>query len=187
MSRSVDERVVEMQFDNKQFESGIKTSMKSLENLKKGLNFDAATKSLSNIEKATRNFSVAGIEKGVDLISSKFTNLGIVGVTALQRITNEAITAGTQLVKSLSLDPVMQGFQEYELQMGSIQTILANTQSKGSTLNDEKYWYVYCGRRRSGYFRCVYQRFGQLSSSFRLEFSPGSNCYVPVVPGNRGW
>lgn len=136
MSRSVDERVVEMQFDNKQFESGIKTSMKSLENLKKGLNFDAATKSLSNIEKATRNFSVAGIEKGVDLISSRFTNLGIVGVTALQNITNAAINAGTQMVKALTIDPVLTGFNEYETKMGAITTILTNTASKGTTLED---------------------------------------------------
>ena len=136
MSKSVDERVVEMQFDNKQFESGIKQSLKSLENLRKGLNFDKATKSLANIEKATKNFSVAGLEKSVDLISSKFTNLGIVGVTALQRITNAAITAGSNLVKSLTLDPVLTGFQEYETKMGAITTILTNTASKGTTLED---------------------------------------------------
>lgn len=136
MSKSVDERVVEMQFDNKQFESGIKQSLKSLENLRKGLNFDKATKSLANIEKATKNFSMAGLEKSVDLISSKFTNLGIVGVTALQRITNAAITAGSNLVKSLTLDPVLTGFQEYETKMGAITTILTNTASKGTTLED---------------------------------------------------
>lgn len=136
MSKSVDQRVVEMQFDNKQFESGIKTSLKSLENLRKGLNFDKATKSLANIEKATKNFSVAGLEKSVDLIASKFTNLGIVGVTALQRITNAAITTGSNLIKSLTLDPVLTGFQEYETKMGAITTILTNTASKGTTLED---------------------------------------------------
>ena len=136
MSRSVDERVVEMQFDNKQFESGIKTSLKSLDNLKKGLNFDSASKSLSNIEKQVKGFSLAGIEKGVDLISSRFTNLGIVGVTALQNITNAAINAGTQMVKALTIDPVLTGFNEYETKMGAITTILTNTASKGTTLED---------------------------------------------------
>ena len=138
MSRSVDERVVEMQFDNKQFESGIKTSLKSLDNLKKGLKFDSASKSLSNIEKQVKGFSLSGIEKGVDLISSRFTNLGIVGVTALQNITNAAITAGENLLKSITIDPIMSGFKEYETKINSIMTILTNTSSKGTTLDDVK-------------------------------------------------
>lgn len=136
MSKKVDERVVEMQFDNKQFESGIKTSMRSLDNLKKGLNFDGATKSLDKISSSSKNIDFSAMQKGIETVSSKFTTLGIIGVTALQNITNAAIHAGTNLVKSLTLDPIISGFQEYELQLGSIQTILANTQSKGSTLND---------------------------------------------------
>lgn len=136
MSKKVDERVVEMQFDNKQFEAGIKTSMRSLDNLKKGLNFDGATKSLDKISSSSKNIDFSAMQKGIETVSSKFTTLGIIGVTALQNITNAAIHAGTNLVKSLTLDPIISGFQEYELQLGSIQTILANTQSKGSTLND---------------------------------------------------
>nr|DAL27798.1 MAG TPA_asm: tail tape measure [Caudoviricetes sp.] len=136
MSKSVDERVVEMQFDNKQFESGIKTSLKSLDNLKKGLNFESATKSLSKMESASQKFSLSGIEKGIDIISSRFTNLGIVGVTALQNITNAAINAGTRMVKALTIDPVLTGFNEYETKMNAITTILTNTASKGSTLDD---------------------------------------------------
>lgn len=136
MSRSVDERVVEMQFDNKQFESGIKTSLKSLDNLKRGLNFDSASKSLSHIEKQAKGFSLAGIEKGVDIISNRFTNLGIIGITALQNITNAAINAGTRMIKALTIEPVLTGFNEYETKMGAITTILTNTASKGTTLED---------------------------------------------------
>ena len=136
MGKKVDERVVEMQFDNKQFEAGIKTSMRSLDNLKKGLNFDGATKSLDKISTSTKNIDFGVMQKGIETVSSKFTTLGIIGVTALQNITNAAIHAGTNMLKSLTLDPIISGFQEYELQLGSIQTILANTQSKGSTLND---------------------------------------------------
>ena len=136
MSKSVDERVVEMQFDNKQFESGIKKSLKSLDNLKKGLNIESATKSLSKLESASQKFSLSGIEKGIDIISSRFTNLGIVGVTALQNITNAAINAGTRMVKALTIDPVLTGFNEYETKMNAITTILTNTASKGTTLDD---------------------------------------------------
>jgi cysteinyl-tRNA synthetase len=55
-------------------------------------------------------------------------------VTALANITNSAINAGKQLVSSLTIDPIKLGFQEYETQINAIQTILANTSSKGTTL-----------------------------------------------------
>lgn len=136
MSTTIDERIVQMQFDNKQFESGVQTSLKSLDRLKSGLNLEESAKSLQNLEKAGRSFSLANVASSVESISSRFTNLGIVGITTLQRITNSAITAGTQLVKSLTLDPVMTGFNEYETKMNAITTILTNTQDKGTTLDD---------------------------------------------------
>ena len=136
MSRSVDERVVSMQFDNKQFESGVQTSLKSINNLKKSLNFDSAAKSFSQIEKSSHNVNLSSLQSSVEAIASRFTNLGIIGVTALQNITNSAIRTGEQLIKSLTLEPVLTGFTEYETKMNSIQTILTNTASKGTTLDD---------------------------------------------------
>lgn len=136
MSSTIDERIVQMQFDNKQFESGIQTSLKSLDRLKNGLDLEGSAKSLKNLEKAGRSFSLANVASSVESVASRFSNLGIVGMTALQRITNSAITAGTQLVKSLTLDPVSMGFSEYETKMNAITTILTNTQDKGTTLDD---------------------------------------------------
>lgn len=136
MSKSVDQRVVEMRFDNKQFESGVKESLGSVDRLKKGLNFEGSVKSLSNLEKAGKSFSLSSISDGVDAIAKKFTNLGIVGVTALQNITNRAVDAGMRIAKSLTIEPVLTGFQEYETKMNSITTILTNTKSKGTTLDD---------------------------------------------------
>lgn len=136
MSRSVDERVVSMQFDNKQFESGVQTSLKSINNLKKSLNFDSAAKSFSQIEKSSHNVNLSSLQSSVEAIASRFTNLGIIGVTALQNITNSAIRTGEQLIKSLTVEPVLTGFTEYETKMNSIQTILTNTASKGTTLDD---------------------------------------------------
>ena len=134
MTKNVDERIVKMQFDNNQFEKGIGTTLKSLDNLKSGLNFDGAIKNLGNLERAGRSFSLEGIGQGVDLIASRFTALGIVGVTALANIANSALYAGKQLVSSLTVDPIITGFHEYETKMGAIQTILTNTASKGTTL-----------------------------------------------------
>ena len=136
MSKSVEQRIVEMRFDNKQFESGVQESLGTVDRLKKRLNFEESEKSLSNLEKAGKNFSLSSISDSVDTIAKKFTNLGIIGVTALQNITNRAIDAGIQFAKSLTLEPIMSGFSEYETKMNAITTILTNTKSKGTTLDD---------------------------------------------------
>ena len=136
MTKSIDERIVEMQFNNKQFESGIGTSLKSIDKLKAGLNFDKAANSLSGLERAGHTFSLAGISDTLDAISNKFSALGIVGITVLQNITNAAINAGTNIVKALTIDPIKTGLEEYETKMNSITTILTNTASKGTTLDD---------------------------------------------------
>ena len=136
MNNSVDERVVSMKFDNKQFESGVKTSLKSLDNLKNGLNLDASAKSLSTLNKVGKAFSLAGIAQGVDLIASRFTTLGIIGMTTLQNLTNSAVNTGKRLIAALTIDPIKTGLQEYETKIGAIQTILTNTATKGTTLED---------------------------------------------------
>ena len=136
MSANVDKRIVEMQFDNAQFENGIQTSIKSLDNLEKSLNLkDAATKGFQAVADASKNLDLTSIANNVDTISSRFTNLGIIGVTVLQNITTAAMRAGQQLLESLTIKPVKMGFDEYETQINAIQTILANTSSKGTTLD----------------------------------------------------
>lgn len=127
MSRSIDERIVDMQFNNRQFESGVKESLGSLDKLKKGLDLDGASKSLNGLGEAGRRFSLAGIAEGVDTIAGKFTTLGIIGVTALQNIVNSAVNVGKRIVSALTIDPITTGFNEYELKMGSIQTIMAGS------------------------------------------------------------
>lgn len=132
---SIDERVVEMQFRNDQFEQGVKKSLISLENLKKGLNLDKSSKSLSNLESTAKNFSMKNLASDVASISDRFSTMGIIGMTALQNITNSAIATGKTLMSALTIDPVKSGFQEYETQINSVQTILANTESKGTNLD----------------------------------------------------
>jgi len=127
MSKSIDERIVEMQFNNRQFESGVKESLGSLDKLKKGLDLEGASKSLTGLSEAGRKFSLAGIAEGVDTIAGKFTTLGIIGVTAIQNIANMAVEKGKQIISALTIDPILAGFSEYELKMGSIQTIMAGT------------------------------------------------------------
>ena len=136
MSKQVDERVVSMQFDNKQFESNVSTTMSTLDKLKAKLRLDGASKGLENVGSAAKKVDVSPIGQGVEAVRAKFSALEVMGVTALANITNSAVNAGKRIASALTIDPIKSGFQEYETQMNSTQTILANTQSKGSTLDD---------------------------------------------------
>ena len=136
MSNTIDERVVEMRFDNSHFESNVKTTMSTLDKLKQKLNFPGASKGLEDVESASKKVKLIGLSNAIDSVNAKFSALQVIGVTALANITNSAINAGKQIAASLTIEPVKTGFQEYETQINAIQTILANTQSKGSTLDD---------------------------------------------------
>ena len=138
MSKTVDQRVVEMQFDNKQFERNVSVTMSSVEKLKQSLNFKGAAKGLEDVGTAAKKVDMNGLGSAVETVHSKFSALQVMGVTALANITNSAVNAGKRIVSALTIDPVISGFQEYETQMNAIQTILANTQSKGTTLDDVK-------------------------------------------------
>ena len=136
MSKTIDEKVVEMRFDNKQFESNVATSMSTLEKLKRSLKLDGAAKGLESINGAAKKVDMSGLGNGVESVSSKFSALQVIGVTALANITNSAVNAGKRMVSALTIDPVLSGFKEYETQINAVQTILANTSSKGTTIDD---------------------------------------------------
>jgi len=132
---TVDNRAVELGFDNKQFESGVKQSTSSLDALKKSLNFDQTSKSLLNLNSAAKGFNLSNIADGVQHVSSRFSALGIIGMTVLQNLTTAAMQYGKKIVDGL-LKPMNEGLKEYETQMNAVQTIMANTASKGTTLKD---------------------------------------------------
>lgn len=135
MSTTVDQRVVEMRFDNKQFENNIQTSLSSIDKLKKSLNMDGATKGLESVEKASGKINLSGLSNAVETVNAKFSALEVMAITALANITNSAVNAGRSIVSALTIDPIKTGFQEYETQINAVQTILANTSSKGTTLD----------------------------------------------------
>lgn len=136
MSKTVDERVVEMRFDNKDFEKNVQTTMSTLDKFKQKLNFNGASKGLENIEKSASKVNMSGLGSAVETVQAKFSKLEVMSVTALANITNSVVNAGKRIIDALTLEPVMSGFQEYETQINAVQTILANTSSKGSTLED---------------------------------------------------
>lgn len=137
MSTTVDERVVEMRFDNKQFEQNIQTSLSSLDKLKKSLNLEGAAKGLETVNDAANKCSgnMSPLSNAVETVRVRFSALEVMAITALQNITNSALSAGKNLVSAFTIDPIKTGFEEYETQINAVQTILANTSSKGTTLD----------------------------------------------------
>ena len=136
MSKTIDQRVVEMRFDNANFEKNVSTSMSTLDKLKKSLKFEDSAKGFENISKAAGRVDMGGLSNGVESVRLKFSALEVMAVTALQNITNSAVNAGKKLVSDLALDPIISGFKEYETQINATQTILANTQKEGANIDD---------------------------------------------------
>ena len=135
MSKTIDERVVEMRFDNKQFEQNVQTSISSIEKLEKSLKLKGASKGLDDVNAAAKNCNMTPLSNAVETVKMRFSALEVMAVTALANITNSALNAGKNIVSALTIDPIKTGFQEYETQINAVQTILANTQSKGTTID----------------------------------------------------
>ena len=136
MSATIDEKVVEMRFDNKQFESNVQTTMSTIDKLKQKLNFKGASKGLDNINASAKNVNMGVLGKSIETVQAKFSALEVMGVTALANLTNSAVNAGKRMVSALTIDPIKTGFNEYETKMNSVQTIMSNTASKGTTMAD---------------------------------------------------
>lgn len=135
MSTTIDERVVEMRFDNQKFEQNVKTSMSTIEKLKKSLNLEGAAKGLENINSEAQKCNLTPMSNAIESVKIHFSGLEVMAITALQNITNSAIQAGERMVSAFTIDPIKSGFEEYETQINAVQTILANTSSKGTTLD----------------------------------------------------
>ncbi len=136
MSKTIDERVVSMKFDNKTFETNVAQTVKSVDTLKSSLNFKGASSGLDNISSSVKNVSMEPLANAIDTVKLRFSALQIAAITALTNITNQAFNTGQRMIKALTIDPIMSGLSEYETKINSIQTIMSNTASKGSTMAD---------------------------------------------------
>lgn len=124
-SKTIDQRVVEMRFDNQQFERGVSTSMSTLDKLKKALNFSGATKGLDDVSAAAKGVNFTPLSNAVESVQRGFSTLEVIGVTALANITNSAVNAGKQLVKSLTVDQVTAGWEKLSQKTTSVATLVA--------------------------------------------------------------
>lgn len=136
MSKTIDERVVEMRFNSSQFVENVQTSLTMLEKLKAGLKLENASKGLETVDEAARKINMESLGSAVDTVKLKFSAMEIVAITALTNITNSAINTGKRMIAALTIDPISTGLQEYETQINAVQTILANTSHNGTTLQE---------------------------------------------------
>lgn len=134
MSQTVDNKVVEMRFDNDQFEKGVATSMSTIDKLKAKLNFQDADKSLSSLSDSAKRVDMSTLANSVQKVSLQFSSLQVIAGTALANITNNAVNTGRKILSALTTNPVEDGMSEYETQMNAVQTILANTQKEGTNV-----------------------------------------------------
>lgn len=132
---TVDNRVVSMEFDNKKFEDNIQTSIKSLKNLDESLLLKNASKGFSEAEKAASKVSLDPLAKAIDNINNKFSLFGTIADQTIRDIVHRVERCGKQIIDTFVLDPVKSGMKEYETQIESVQTILSNTKSKGTTID----------------------------------------------------
>lgn len=116
---NIDERIVSMKFDNAQFENGVSTSISSIDKLKQALQFNDSNKGFDNLTKAAQNVDLSAIQNGIENIQQRFSVAGIA--------MTKTITDITAKVEGIFVDPLRDGFSEYELKMDSVQTIMAST------------------------------------------------------------
>lgn len=127
MSREVDSRVVEMRFDNENFEKNTKKTISSIDRLMEKLQFKGAEKGFEKLDAAAKDVDFATMQTSLDRLESKFSSLNIVATTALVNITNKFVDAGEKLVKSLSIDQVASGWDKYTEKTSNVQTIMNAT------------------------------------------------------------
>ena len=132
MSKEIDQKVVEMQFDNKNFEKNVAESMSTLDKLKEKLRFSGASKGFDEINNAAKNVSMSPLSSAVETVQAKFSAFEVVAITALANITNSAIETGKQLLKSLTTDNIAAGWQKFGQKTTSVSTLV----SQGYALKD---------------------------------------------------
>ena len=135
MGKVVEDDVVRMRFENGQFEKNIRQSQKSIEALKKSIDFSESGKSLAKFQNETKRFDMSGIGKAAEAVQVKFSAMDTIAMSVLNRLTNAAINAGKRITSALAFDGMSDGWNEYKLKMNSIQTIIMSTGESLSTVN----------------------------------------------------
>ena len=138
MSSPIEEKIVKMSLDNNDFLSKVSQTLLSLTGLEnkmtapKTANFNSSINSVGSLQSAVSNFHTDAMSNGIEQIAARFSNMGVVATTTLSNITNKVVNTGINMIRGLSIEPIMGGYSMYENKLKSIQVILANTQGKSN-------------------------------------------------------
>lgn len=130
MSTRIENEVVEMQFDNRDFEKNVSTSLDTLDKLQNSLKFDDSSKGLSKLSDSIKGVTFDPMLQGLQTVQAKLSALDVIAATVISNITNSLVNSAKRIANEYLFGNITGGMQEYELKMGSIQTILANAKTK---------------------------------------------------------
>lgn len=175
MSKVIDERVVEMRFDNKDFESNVQTSLKTIDKLKDSLNFDDATRSVGKFQDSLKHFSLDDIGRAVESLSDKFNWRNVFKMDLLNNVTSEifSVITGTfdRIKGELHLedvDPVsnmLLGWQKYADKTQAVATIMASTGESMEYVNEQMNKLLYFSDETSYSFTDMANNIGKFTAS----------------------
>lgn len=135
---SIDERVVQMQFQNSQFEKGVKESIKSLEHLKESLKLEEAANGLKRLQEAGDSFSLAKVSEGVDALSDRFSVFGTFAARIIENLADTVYTKLGGALKEVTIGQVSAGWQKYAEDTSAVQTIWFSTKDYDASIKSIK-------------------------------------------------
>lgn len=135
MSKSIDNKVVSMEFDNSKFEKPAKESISTLDKLKEALHFKNVEQGFEAMNTAIKKVTFDPLAKGLDTVYAKFTFFERFTIQLYDRLANKIIDTGRLIARETFTTPISSGKSEYEEKMGSVQTIMASTGEELKTVN----------------------------------------------------
>lgn len=160
MSEYIDERIVSIKFDNSGFAEKVSETQESLDNLNKSLQFDGAneggkalTNTFKDISTEAKKVDLSPIGTAVENIGEKFNALQTIATGVFLKIGADAVEMGKKLIKSVSIDPIAQGFDKYQSILTSQMTLtaalggeteaeIAKNEGKIKSVLEELTWYA---------------------------------------------
>ena len=127
MARTIDERIVQMTFNNSDFEQKAGTTIQTLEKLKSATDFAKTINNFGGLQTALSRIDLTSLNAGVTRVTQSFSALESIAIGALMRVGQKVTDIGTNLVKSLTIQQPLQGWNKYNEQTQSVQTLVNST------------------------------------------------------------
>ena len=129
-SGNTETRILQMQLENKDFEEGVRQTIKSLESLEEKLNLKNAGDGFEKVSAAANSVQMGHLESGLDAVTNKFTLMGQIGLQVIERISGKIVDMGEKVLRAATIQPMIDGWGEFEMKTNSVQTILGGIRNQ---------------------------------------------------------